>query len=250
MFFFNIWGEIMVNEDLVNYFKKGVALGNSIDALKEHLFNEGWPHELVEEASLIVRNDANLPKMPTTLAKPVVSEGQNLDTGVQKLEVRSQSSDVGVQEKVVSATQPLLNVKQGDAFLAKDKKEIKKVPTGLAIVSGFHFFIAASLVLLPILLGPVFSGFLGDMGKIMILINVAIGLVFAILPLVVGIGIWNGKRWARIVAIVFSSIFILLGALSVATQFSILNLAHLLIALYVLLYLIISREGKRFFKKE
>lgn len=41
---------MMVNREVLNYFKEGIELGHSLDDLKKSLVNAGWSEEVVDEA--------------------------------------------------------------------------------------------------------------------------------------------------------------------------------------------------------
>lgn len=61
----------MAKKELVDYFKKGLLSGMSIDKLNNNLLKEGWPHELVNEAKFEIRNH---PKFVTARPNPHIKK--------------------------------------------------------------------------------------------------------------------------------------------------------------------------------
>ncbi len=141
---------------------------------------------------------------------------------------------------------------------AKTKSVPAAVPTGVKVIAVLEY-IGAVILLLFALLFFVASAFIegvlqsagfnalpsGAGAAIAIGVGVLF-LVLAVLGFFIGRGLWNGKNWARFLAIAFSVVWIILDVMSIASgQFgSILSLA-----LNALIggYLLFSKEVKAAF---
>ncbi|HXE76125.1 MAG TPA: DUF2127 domain-containing protein [Candidatus Xenobia bacterium] len=90
-------------------------------------------------------------------------------------------------------------------------------PTGVTILAVLEFISAGALILIGLLLlvgggvlgamsgGGEGSSFMGVLGALGAVAGIVLIVVSAI-PLLVGIGLWKLKNWARVLAIVFSGI--------------------------------------------
>lgn len=99
-----------------------------------------------------------------------------------------------------------------------------QVPTGVKIISVLYY-IGAGLSILFGLLFLVGAGFMGILASQIPLLGllgsglfVVVGIVvigLGVLSIFIGRGLWKGKNWARIVAIIFSVLGILSGLYSI-----------------------------------
>jgi heme/copper-type cytochrome/quinol oxidase subunit 4 len=76
-----------------------------------------------------------------------------------------------------------------------------QTPTGIKVISGFLFFIAAVGVGLFIL------GIIGIiLGRSLALFTIAAGVIATVLAVTMGVGLWHRKNWARILVLIFAVI--------------------------------------------
>ena len=141
----------------------------------------------------------------------------------------------------------------------------KKAPIGVKILSILYFVGAFASLVLAILL--IIAGALGGTtlfraagnipgydliaGFLTVFAIVAgvIILVLGVLEFFIGRGLWKGRNWARIVAIIFSVLGILGSINSFLTEQYTSGGAILAVNLLIFTYLIFSRKVKGFFKK-
>jgi len=134
----------------------------------------------------------------------------------------------------------------------------KEIPAGVKVISIVYYVAAAFLVLVAVmffvgsgvissLLGniPIIS-ILGALGSGLFIFGGIVCLVFGILGFFIGRGLWNTKKWARILVIVFSCIGVLIGIVSITTGF--VAIVQLAISGFIGGYLIFSKKVKEAFK--
>jgi len=144
----------------------------------------------------------------------------------------------------------------------EELEEVKKIPTGIQVVSIIHY-IAAGLCAVFGLLFIVFSGRLAEylmsgtdaltslttsdlVGTLIVL-----GVLFIILGVLyffIGKGLWKLKKWARIVGIILAVIVALYTLYMMTGNFTIALLIIFLIDVAVGVYLIFSKEAKKISK--
>ena len=130
-----------------------------------------------------------------------------------------------------------------------------KLPTGVKVIS-ILYYIGAGFSLLFGLLFLVGAGFMGTLASQIPLLglfgsglSVAIGIIIiglGVLAILVGRGLWKGKNWARIVAIIFAALAVLSGFSSIIKG-SYSSLFGLAINLLVGGYLLFSNNVKSAF---
>lgn len=132
------------------------------------------------------------------------------------------------------------------------------VPTGVKVIAVLEYIFAAILLLLALLFF-VASAFVEEVLQSAgvdalpsgagATIAIGIGVLFlgiAVLSFFIGRGLWNGRNWARILAIVFSAIWAILDVMSVANgQFS--SIITLAVNALIGGYLLFSEEVKAAF---
>lgn len=139
--------------------------------------------------------------------------------------------------------------------LLKKKKVLlkkKKVPTLVKVISVFYyigaflgllfgilFMVGAKIVYLILdqipELAALGSGIFVVLGVILI--------VMSVVDFFIGVGLWNGKRWARIWVIIFCA----LGILSAIINGILVNLGSLIINLAIGLYFYLDKDVKKAF---
>ena len=185
-----------------------------MESLKKHLIGSGWKVEDVEE-----------------VAK---------EFSVGKKVVEKKSFEKPVQHKTESSR-----------------------PVGVVIVAILHWLIAASVimsVIIPLIMqGTTVAGILPSfvMGFLSGMMSFII-LPFSLLPFLVGLGIWRGKNGWRVVAIVFGILVMIQSVLwfvvastigFVLTASTFVSIINLVVAMYIVGYLLISKRGKKYFGK-
>ncbi len=104
--------------------------------------------------------------------------------------------------------------------------EQKGVPTGVKIISVLYYIGSVLMLLLglaAIFGAGAFASMLSQIGPLsllgagMFVVMGVISVALAVLFFFIGKGLWNGKSWARIVAIVLAALSILNGIYSIAT---------------------------------
>ena len=130
----------------------------------------------------------------------------------------------------------------------------KGVPTGVKIISVFYYIGTALLLLLglaAIFGAGAFASMLSQIGPLaalgsgMFMIMGIIAIGFSVLFFFIGKGLWNGKSWSRIVAIVLAALSILNGIYSIATGMG--GWVGLVIQIVIGLYLLLNKEVKEAF---
>jgi hypothetical protein len=121
---------------------------------------------------------------------------------------------------------------------SRAKEQTMKRPTGVTILAVLAFIGAALLVaaaLVSLLAGMLVStmlsfrmGMIGGVGAAFLVIFFL--LVFAVVDIMVGVGLWKLKNWARIITIVLTAIGLLGSVLSIISPFG-----HMHIFLFVFL---------------
>ena len=163
------------------------------------------------------------------LKKKIISTGYNED------EVDEAIKQLGLDEKQDTET-----------------KEIDhKISVGVKIISIFYFVVA--LIFIFLLIGLFFLieivSSLLDLGiliRIGLIITVGIFLfVSAIFNFFIGIGLWKGKNWARILAIIFAIIIIVYSLFNL----NFLNISFSIINLIIVVYLFFNKKAKAVFSK-
>ncbi len=129
----------------------------------------------------------------------------------------------------------------------------KQVPVGVKIISVLYFIAAILLIILGALfiVGAGLVSILAEQISILSLIGtgafVIVGIIFiglGILGFFVGIGLWKGRGWARILAIIFSVIGIIVSSIEMYRGQTSENIFGLIISLVILVYLLFSKKVK------
>jgi len=91
-------------------------------------------------------------------------------------------------------------------------------PTGVSIISVLYYIGAALVVIIGLLGTAALKSFVGGGSIINIGTTIfwAILLVIVAIQILIGWGLWTGKNWARITAIVFAALAILSGLSTIA----------------------------------
>ncbi|QQG38898.1 MAG: hypothetical protein HYS32_00320 [Candidatus Woesearchaeota archaeon] len=126
----------------------------------------------------------------------------------------------------------------------------KKMPLGVKLVS-IWFYIIAVLLVIGAVLAFTGSNFIpqnlpGILGAVAIALG-AFLLVFAVLYFFIARGLWKGRNWARIVAIILAVIGVFNGFFAVFSG-NFVSLIPLAINAAIGYYLGLSKEGKAAFK--
>lgn len=132
----------------------------------------------------------------------------------------------------------------------------KNTPTGVKVISVLMYIIAALLLLLSLLffvgsqaaeraLQEQYPTFATLGAAIFVLLGILL-LVVGILYIFIGKGLWKGKNWAKIVAIILSALGLLQAILSIRTTVS-SGILMLAINGVIIYYLGFSKEAKKFF---
>ncbi len=132
-----------------------------------------------------------------------------------------------------------------------------KVPVGAKIISVLYYISAVVLVILGILL-LVGAGMVGSLlgsiprigvfGTSLFIVLGIIMIALGVLCFFVGRGLWKGKQWARIVAIILAILGII-GAVMGMVQGNVSgNIVSLIIHLIIGGYLLLSKGVKQAFK--
>ena len=210
----------MVDQRLVNYFKEGISKGYSIESLKKQLIDSGQIEFDVEEAAGSINSKKEIPKLDDFKVAGIPRANETPKLG--SLEVKGNVSG--------------------------------KRPGGVAVVSILHWLIALGLVASGVIAYISFEtlalvlGSFGDSLQSLSLILFLVFLIFSLLPLFTGIGIWKGRNGWRVVALVFGILFLLLAIFSLVSA-GVQGILGLLIPGYIVGYLFFSKKGKAWFKK-
>ena len=117
------------------------------------------------------------------------------------------------------------------------------IGSALGIIGGLLFLLGAGLFdsiaeQIPLI---------GVLGSIIFIIAGIVMLVFGILWFFIGRGLWKGKKWARIFAIILSILGILIGVYSMVQGSIISNLFGVVLNFIISLYLLFSNKVKEAF---
>ena len=116
---------------------------------------------------------------------------------------------------------------------------------GLVMIIGAKALIASLLVTNPnIGLETIPQGTLMTLMVVMGVLFIVMGVI----ALFIGRGIWKGRKWARITAIVLCGIGLIIAIFSIVTNFALIHIISILIDGYIGGYLLFSEEAKRAFK--
>ena len=139
--------------------------------------------------------------------------------------------------------------------MAMQQISVKVMPAGVKVISVLYY-IGAGLCALFGLLFMAGAGLAGALLKSISLLSVLgagffviLGILFVgfgALDFFVGRGLWKGRNWARVVAIIFSALGVLNGLYSLI-HFSIFGLVMLAIQVLIVWYLAFSQEVKAAF---
>lgn len=105
-------------------------------------------------------------------------------------------------------------IKQSKIAPPKIKKA--EVPTGVKIISVFYYIFAVLTILVGVLalfLGGLLGGVFGAMGAGLAILVAVIVIAIGVVEIFVARGLWKGRKWARIIVIIFS----ILGVLEAIT---------------------------------
>lgn len=206
----------MVNQKVLNYLKKGRNRGFSLRSLETKLLESGFPEKEIEEASR---------------------------------QIQTKRKDPSKKSKKRPKKQPK---KQ------KQDNEEKDLPTGAKVCSTLYYIQATIFFLYPfttLIGGPLAFGVAGALlgGAITALFFIAL-ISFSILSFFIGKGIGNSRKWARITAIVFSSIGLILGTIQYFDSGELLGgkivfLFLICLDAYAAGYLLFSKKAKEALSK-
>lgn len=132
----------------------------------------------------------------------------------------------------------------------------KQTPTGVKIISIWHYFGGILAILLGIL-SFIVAGMIGSesmdipvlgvLGVGLLIVGGLILVAFGIVILFVGRGLWKGKSWARTVAIIFAGIGILFSIFAMIAGDISGNLPNVVINGVIGGYLLFNQKVKDFF---
>lgn len=132
----------------------------------------------------------------------------------------------------------------------------KIIPTGVKVIAVLYFIISAILIILgifSILVGGLTIEFpiLGTLGSAMFKFMGFIVLGLSILYFFTGRGLWKGKNWARIVAIIFAIIGLINSLIPMFSQQNMIgNVLGLIINGFMGGYLIFNSKAKDVFSSQ
>jgi|SRR3989344_149147 len=135
---------------------------------------------------------------------------------------------------------------------------VASVPTGVKIISVLYYIGAVFGLLFGILfiVGAGFIGsiasqipLIGALGAGLFIVGGIIMIVFGILGFFIGRGLWKGRNWARIVAIIFACLGILIAIISMIQGSIISNIFSLVINGIIGGYLLFSSKVKEAFAR-
>ena len=133
-----------------------------------------------------------------------------------------------------------------------ESKSMKNVPMTVKIIAVFYWLSAAALVVAAII-GLVAGGKLIEIIPLLAFISAIIAifsvifLIFAALSFFIGLGLWKGKKWARVFVIVISMLGLFVALVSIVGTFNIQTLVIGALNGIIGFYLIISKEVKEAF---
>jgi len=132
-----------------------------------------------------------------------------------------------------------------------------EVPTGVKVISVCYYIGAVVLFIVGILcfvgggfIGPLLTTllpFLGTLATGLFIVCSVIAIGFGVLSFFVGRGLWKGRNWARIVAIVFTFLGVLSAIFSIPVDI-VSGIFSLLVNLVIALYLLLSSSVKKAFE--
>ncbi len=136
------------------------------------------------------------------------------------------------------------------------------MPIGVKVISVFMFFGAAMLFLLSILMFALTSllqplmvnlPLPAGLGSAILIVVGVFFLTMAVVDIVLGVGLWKGRRWARILTLVFSGIGVvgIIFAIIVsraAVESIVGNFFSLIVNGLIFYYLGFSKEAKAAFR--
>jgi hypothetical protein len=130
--------------------------------------------------------------------------------------------------------------------------EVSTVPTGVKVISVLYYVGAVFELIIAVLLF-VGSGaiktkvpLLAVLGPFLIIGGIIL-LGLAVLSFFVGFGLWKGKKWARIVAIIFAVLGVLLALIGMLQGQIVSNILGLVISAGIGAYLLFSKSVKAAF---
>lgn len=130
---------------------------------------------------------------------------------------------------------------------------VKEIPTGVKVISIFYYIGAAFATIGGILflvstafMSTLFTSIIPTtLGSGLFIFAGIIILAFGILDFFIAKGLWNVKKWARILVIVLSCLVVLTGLTSIS---SIVSVISIVISGLIGGYLIFSKKVKAAFK--
>jgi uncharacterized membrane protein (DUF2068 family) len=146
----------------------------------------------------------------------------------------------------------------------RSSKKSYDLPFGIKIISVVYYIAAALWVLLGLLImiGPnqavtylvtTFPALETMMSYgLLVAVSIIVGaiiMILGILIFLIGQGLWRLKPWARITAVVFSSLGVISAIESMITGFHLGLIIALAIHAAIIVYLIFIKEAKEAFKK-
>ena len=138
----------------------------------------------------------------------------------------------------------------------KNMVDKKQVPTGVKVISVLYYigaFLGVIFGILSIFGAGMISSvaskipLIGVMGSVLFIIVGVILLCLGILSFFVARGLWKAKNWARIVAIIFSCLGIVMAIISMISGNVSGNIFNLLIQLVIGGYLLFNNKVKEAF---
>lgn len=225
----------MADQKVVNFMKEQLSNGFTMEEIRKGLISQGWAKFKVDDAAQEVTESSEKQAQKAAKKLPQASSGNAAKSEEQKAEQAGKESAAKPAVKKIPVT-PRESDYGTDrkSETAKAGEGGKKVPGFVRffgilyyISAAFMVLIAAASVLLMLGIGNSILGFAGLLsGFLSAGITIAIAapsIAFAALNFFVGRGLFKGKKWARIVAIVFSIIGFLLSAGSILSIKSIIS---------------------------
>lgn len=131
----------------------------------------------------------------------------------------------------------------------------KSVPTGVKVISVFYYIGAAFGILFGLLLligsgiiSSLLGSVLGVLGAGLFIFAGLILLALGVFGIFIGRGLWKARHWARVVAIIFACLGILMAVIIIALGGSIAsNLFNLIIQGIIGGYLFLNKSVKQAF---
>lgn len=135
------------------------------------------------------------------------------------------------------------------------EENVKKAPVGVQIISVIYYISAALCALFGLLMifganyiVSVFSQIGFTFSPVVFIVFGVIFIGVAILSFFVGRGLWKLKLWAKVLAIIFACLGILVAICYMIKGFTFMQLIILIIDAVIGAYLIFSKEVKTAFK--